>query len=144
MLSASEDAVARGDAQRAQFASLSFVSCRAFSAEALEALNSCAEALGYTGSPRFVDVSAYSSQELVLAVHAWDPWSVVAIDDASARMLAAAFGDEAADFAPDAPVTVRGYRLVAVPGFEECLKDKGAKRVAWGRMKAAAHPQSPY
>lgn len=134
----------RSEPEACQFASLAFVSCAPFSAEATEALKSCTEALGYEGEARFVDISGYGSSELVLAVHTWDPWSVVAIDDASVAKLAEAFGAEAEGFAADAPVTVRGYCLVAVPGFEECLKDRDAKRIAWHRMKAAAHPKAPY
>lgn len=134
----------RDEIESQKYASLAFVSCAPFSAEATEALGACAKALGYEGEARFADVSAYSSSELVLAVHTWDPWSVVAIDEASAAKLAEAFGVEARGFAPDAPVTVRGYRFVAVPGFEECMADKEAKRVAWGRMKAAARPGVPY
>lgn len=134
----------KDETSNSQYAPLAFVSCAPFSTEARDALGACAKALGYEGTARFADVSAYDSQKLVLAVHAWDPWSVVAIDEESVAKLAAAFGAEACGFGPDAPVVVRGYRLVAVPGFEECMTDKDAKRVAWGRMKAAAHPGAPY
>lgn len=133
-----------GKAKGEQFAPVAFVASQPFSVEAVEALGACSVALGYEGPARFVDISSYDAEELVLAVHTWDPWSVVAIDEASAAKLAAAFGLQAQGFAPDAPVTARGYRFVAVPGFEECMADKDAKRVAWGRMKAAAHPGPPY
>ena len=134
----------KDEAGHQRFAPVAFVACAPFSMAAIEALRSCAKALGYEGEARFVDVSGYDSQELVLAVHTWDPWSVVAVDETSAVKLAEAFGAEAQGLAPDAPVAVRGYRFVAVPGFEQCLEDKDAKRIAWGRMKAAAHPSAPY
>ncbi len=72
-----------------------------------------------------------------------DPWSVVAVDEAGLALLSAAFGDASAGLAPDAPVCVEGYMLVAVPGFAECLHDEQAKRVAWKRLKAARHPGNP-
>ena len=131
-------------AEHQRFAPLVFVACKPVSAEASSALESCAKALGYELPARFVDISSYEADKLVLAVHTWDPWSVVAVDKESMVRLATAFGVEADGFAPDAPVFVRGYRFVAVPGFEECMGDIEAKRVAWGRMKAAAHPGAPY
>jgi hypothetical protein len=83
------------------------------------------------------------ADSLALLVERTDPWSVVAIDEASVSALAAAFGKESASLAPDAPVCAEGYTLVAVPGFAECLHDAQAKRVAWRRLKAARHPGNP-
>ncbi len=84
------------------------------------------------------------SAGLELAVHECDPWDVVAVDDGAIQALKDAFCDEASQLAPDNPVEVRGYLMVAAPDFEGCLQDQAAKRVAWGRLKAAAHPQAPY
>ena len=72
-----------------------------------------------------------------------DPWAVVAIDDASVEALRAAFGGESRALAPDAPVNVLGYELVAAPAFAECLGDAAVKRVAWRRLQAARHPGNP-
>lgn len=129
----------RGDA-----VSLVIAYCGSLSQAARAALDACAKSLGHEGHVCYADLSTLSGDDLVLAIHKWDPWSVVAVDEASIARLREAFGDEAFAFAPDAPTEVRGYLLVAVPAFEQCLQDQQAKRVAWGRMKAAAHPGPPY
>lgn len=92
----------------------------------------------------FEDISSLDAAQLVLLIHEHDPWSVVAVDEGSIGALSAAFADETSGFAPDAPAEVRGYLFVAVPGFDECLENQGAKRIAWARLKAAAHPAAPY
>lgn len=125
-------------------ASLLVLSEGALSSEAIKALEASAERLGHGRSIVFLDISCLDVPRLLLAVHECDPWDVVAVDEQSVAKLKAAFGEAALSFAPDAPVEARGYLLVAAPGFEECLHDQAAKRVAWGRLKAAAYPKVPY
>ncbi len=130
--------------EQLQQASLLVLSAGELSQAALCALEASANSLGHADSVRFTDVSLLEGEELVLEVHECDPWCVVAVDDGAVAALRAAFAQEAEGFAPDNPVEVRGYLFVAVPAFEECLQDQTAKRVAWGRLKAAAHPKEPY
>lgn len=105
------------------------------------ALQSSAGALGYEGGAHIQLLDEVS--DLKSFVFEADPWSVVAVDDVSIEALREAFALDEKQFAPDKPVTVTGYRLVAVPAFAECLDDQDAKRIAWCRMKAAAHPGNP-
>lgn len=118
------------------------------------ALEASAQRLGYAHVPLFVSLEELANSDLVaqaeqvegvtplaLLVHGVDPWNVVALDDASVQALRVAFPPgEARDLAADHPVTVRGYQLVAVSGFEACLEDQPAKRVAWRRLQAAQCP----
>lgn len=111
---------------------------------ARQALVASAEALGHVDGCSFAtpgELSAYGSVEL--AIRELDPWAVVAVDDEGIRALRAAFGERSAALEPDHEVAVDGYALVAVPDFAACLDDQGAKRVAWGRLKAAKHPGNP-
>ena len=105
------------------------------------ALQSAADALGYPDGCDIVQIS--DAGDLKRFVFERDPWAVLAIDDESFAALRAAFALDADALAPDAPVTVAGYTLVAVPGFASCLDDADAKRIAWHRMKAAKHPGNP-
>lgn len=125
-------------------ASLLVLSEGALSSGAIKALEASAERLGHGQGIAFLDTSCLDDPRILLAVHECDPWDVVAVDEQSMAKLKAAFGEAALSFAPGAPVEARGYLLVAVPGFEECLHDQAAKRVAWGRLKAAAYPKVPY
>lgn len=125
-------------------ASLLVVSKHVLSDDAVKALMASAERLGHGESVAFLDVSGFEASQILLAVHKCDPWCVVALDEQAINELKAAFGEAALSFAPDKTVEARGYLLVAVPGFEECLHDQAAKRVAWGRLKAAAYPKVPY
>ena len=125
-------------------ASLLIVSEGALSNAAVSALEACAERLGHGASLAFLDASVLDAQNLLLSVHECDPWDVVAVDEPSSSKLREAFGEAASALAPDAPVEARGYRIVAVPGFEDCLDDQPSKRVAWERLKAAVHPKAPY
>lgn len=105
------------------------------------ALQSAAQALGYADGCAIVQLS--EAGDLKRFVFEADPWSLIAIDDASIDALRGAFDLDEQAFAADVPVHVTGYRLVAVPGFAACLDDPDAKRVAWVRMQAAAHPGNP-
>lgn len=125
-------------------ASLLVLSEGTLSSGAIKALEASAERLGHGQGIAFLDTSCLDDSRILLAVHECDPWVVVAVDEQSVAKLKAAFGEAALSFAPDAPIEARGYLLVAVPGFEECLHDQTAKRVAWGRLKAAAYPKVPY
>lgn len=125
-------------------ASLLVLSEGTLSSEAIKALEASAERLGHGQGITFLDTSCLDDPRILLAVHECDPWDVVAVDEQSMAKLKASFGEAALSFAPDAPIEARGYLLVAVPGFEECLHDQAAKRVAWGRLKAAAYPKVPY
>lgn len=108
---------------------------------AASALQSSADALGYANGAHIQQLDEV--QDLRRFVFEVDPWTVMAIDDASVDALRDAFSLDAQQFAADMPVTVTGYRLVAVPAFADCLDDQNAKSIAWGRMKAAAHPGNP-
>lgn len=105
------------------------------------ALQSAAEALGYADGCAIVRLS--DIDDLRHFVFESDPWTVMAIDDASIDALREAFDLDARDFAGDVPASVTGYNLVAVPAFADCLDDMEAKRNAWMRMKAAVHPGNP-
>lgn len=105
------------------------------------ALQSAAQALGYADGCAIVQLS--ETGDLKRFVFEADPWSLIAIDDASIDALRRVFDLDEQTFAADAPAHVTGYRLVAVPGFAACLDEPEAKRVAWVRMQAAAHPGNP-
>lgn len=105
------------------------------------ALQSAAQALGYADGCAIVQLS--EAGDLRRFVFEADPWSLITIDDASIDALRGAFDLDEQAFAADVPAHVTGYRLVAVPGFAACLDDPDAKRVAWVRMQAAAHPGNP-
>ena len=105
------------------------------------ALQSAAQALGYADGCAIVQLA--DAGDLKRFVFEADPWSLIAIDDASIDALRMAFDLDVRAFAADAPTCATGYRLVAVPGFASCLDDPDAKRVAWARMQAAAHPGNP-
>ena len=105
------------------------------------ALQSAAQALGYVDGCAIVQLS--EAGDLRRFVFESDPWAVMAIDDASVDALRKAFDLEIRDFSADIPANVVGYNLVAVPAFAACLDDMEAKRTAWTRMKAAAHPGNP-
>lgn len=105
------------------------------------ALQSAAQALGYADGCAIVQLS--EADDLKRFVFEIDPWSLIAIDDASIDALRGAFSLDEQSFAADVPTYVTGYRLVAVPGFAACLDEPEAKRVAWVRMQAAAHPGNP-
>lgn len=105
------------------------------------ALQSAAQALGYADGCAIVQLA--DAGDLKRFVFEADPWSLIAIDDASIDALRGAFDLDEQAFAADVPAHVTGYRLVAVPGFADCLDEPDAKRVAWARMQAAAHPGNP-
>ena len=105
------------------------------------ALQSAAQALGYADGCAIVQLA--DAPDLKRFVFEADPWSVIAIDDASINALRSAFDLAIQDFAPDVTAQAIGYRLFAVPGFAACLDDADAKRVAWARMQAAVHPGNP-
>ncbi len=111
--------------------------------EVRAALSSACEALGHPAGFAMCEVGGMDAERAAAIIERVDPWSVVAIDGTSAALLALSFGKASAPLAPDAPMCVDGYTLVAVPGFAECLHDEQAKRVAWGRLKAARHPGNP-
>ena len=130
----------------ARDATLLVLSSRAVDQTVINALESAAQALGHeTGcAVATLDEARVAAADLAEFVYAGDPWAVVAIDEAAQGELRAAFGAEADAFAPDHPVTTgAGFTLVSVPGFASCLDDLPAKRVAWGRLKAALHPGNP-
>ena len=105
------------------------------------ALQSAAQALGYADGCAIVQLA--DVDDLKRFVFETDPWSLIAIDDASIDALRSAFDLAIQEFAPDAPAHAIGYQLVAVPGFAACLDNPEAKRIAWSRMQAAAHPGNP-
>ena len=105
------------------------------------ALQSAARALGYADGCSITQLA--DVPDVKHMVFERDPWSVMAIDDASIEKLRRAFGLHADELAPDCPAVVAGYMLVAVPGFAACLDDLETKRIAWHRMKAAEHPGNP-
>lgn len=109
--------------------------------QAASALQSAAQALGYAEGCSIVQLG--DASDLKRLVYEVDPWAVMAIDDASIAALQEAFKLSSSDFRADYPASVSGYALVAVPGFAECLDDPDAKRIAWKRMHAAAHPKNP-
>lgn len=115
---------------------------------AKKALLASGTALGHEKPVVFVSLDELfkpASESLPYLVRSVDPWSVVAVDEESIRTLREAFSDDEdiEAFAVDSPALVCGYTFVAVPGFEECLHDQPAKRVAWSRLKAARHPKAP-
>lgn len=105
------------------------------------ALQSAANALGYPDGCYIQQLD--QADDLRLCIFDVDPWSVIAIDEASIVALQQAFDLNASQFDAEHPVQVCGYTLVAVPGFAECLDDDSEKRVAWHRMQVAAHPKNP-
>lgn len=105
------------------------------------ALQSAAQALGYADGCDIIRLG--ERPDLKLFVFEADPWAVMAIDDASIEALRDAFSLSDDDFAADVPINIAGYELVAIPGFADCMEDQDAKRVAWKRMHAAAHPKNP-
>lgn len=111
------------------------------SVQVASALQSAAAALGYGSGAALLQLD--SIEDLKFFVFDADPWAVMAIDDPSIAALRRAFDLSEERFAPDKPAEHAGYRFVAVPGFAACLEDPNAKRVAWGRMQAAAHPGNP-
>lgn len=117
------------------------LTCAPLDVRAASALQSSADALGYADGAHIQQLDEV--QDLKRFVFEVDPWSVMAVDDASIEALRVAFSLDEQQFAPDAPITITGYRLVAVPAFAECLDDQDAKSIAWRRMKAAAHPANP-
>ena len=119
------------------------LSAKPLPASAHEALVASAHKLGHADAA-FAFTASCTPRDVAMLVHRFDPWSVVAVDEESVEALKAAFAKEAADFGPDHPTMVRGYRFVAVPGFAQCLEDQEAKRAAWQRLKAAQHPGAPY
>lgn len=124
-----------------QDTTLIVLSEQAVSVRAASALQSAAQALGFPDGCQIIQLA--DTQDLRLYIFERDPWSVIAIDDASIVALQQAFGLDQKTFSPDTPVSCAGYRLVAVPSFIESLDDQGAKRIAWQRMKSAAHPGNP-
>ncbi len=102
--------------------------------EVVAALASACEALGHVAGYAVCEAGGMDAEKLAEGIEQADPWSVVGIDETSVALLAAAFGQASAQLAPDAPICVDGYTLVAVPGFAECLHDMQAKRVAWTRL----------
>ena len=107
--------------------------------EAKDALSCAVKALGYDTPPDFIVFS--NKEELSDIIFKHDPWAVVPVDEPSISAIASAFKLDANSFGVDMPKDVCGYTLVAVPGFEDCLSDETTKRVAWARLKAAAHPK---
>lgn len=105
------------------------------------ALQSAAQALGYADGCDIIQLG--DQPDLKLFVFEADPWAVMALDADSIDALREAFSLSIDDFAVDVPVNVAGYELVAVPDFADCMGDQDAKRVAWRRMHAAAHPKNP-
>lgn len=124
-------------------ASLMILHAGALSDAARKALKASSAALNHGDDPLFLDVEGCAPQDLALAVHTCDPWSVVAVDEQSIEALRVAFSVPADEFAPDTPAIVRGYTFVAVPAFEACLQDQEAKRVAWRCLKDAQRPGKP-
>lgn len=115
---------------------------------AKKALLASGTALGHEKPVVFVSLDELfqpASESLPHLVRSVDPWSVVAVDEESIDALRKAFSAEEGieGFSVDSPALICGYTLVAVPGFESCLDDLAAKRVAWGRLKAARHPKAP-
>lgn len=105
------------------------------------ALQSAASALGHKDGCSIMD--AHDVDDLKRLVFEIDPWSVIAIDDPSIAAINDAFAFDEGPLSADHPAEFAGYTFVAVPGFAECLDDPDEKRIAWGRMKSAAHPQNP-
>lgn len=119
------------------------LSAAALDQKVINALDSAARALGHS-SGACVATLAEAAPDIALFVATADPWTVVAIDEEAVAALALAFSPQAAGFAADEPVSHQlGYTLVAVPGFADCLDDLEFKRIAWGRLQAAAHPSNP-
>lgn len=105
------------------------------------ALQAAAQALGHTGGCCIVQLADVT--DLKLFIYQADPWSVMAIDDASICALRDAFSLSEDEFSVDNPIEISGYTLVAVSNFADCLEDQEVKRVAWERMKRAEHPKNP-
>lgn len=105
------------------------------------ALQSAAQALGHIDGCQITQLEQVEG--LRTFVFDLDPWCVIAIDDKAIAGLRRTFDLDDIQFGADHPIQVFGYTLVAVPGFANCLDDTSAKRVAWGRMQAAAHPKNP-
>jgi hypothetical protein len=125
----------------AQETTLVVLTADTLDARVASALQSAARALGHADGCRIVLLP--STGDLRKFVYESDPWSVIAIDDASVDALRTSFGMDSSQFAHDVPAQAAGYIFVAVPDFASCLDDEDAKRVAWHRMKAAAHPGNP-
>ncbi len=105
------------------------------------ALQSAAQALGHIDGCQIIQLDQVD--ELRSLVFGLDPWCAIAIDDKAIASLRQAFDLDDTQFGAGHPIQVCGYTFVAVPGFANCLDDTSAKRVAWGRMQAAAHPKNP-
>lgn len=78
--------------------------------------------------------AAARARRVRLTVEAFDPSVVVALDEAAAADLAAAFGLRA--LAPGKPEAVLGRTLLAVGGLEASLGDPAAKAKVWAHFKA--------
>lgn len=72
--------------------------------------------------------------ELAVAVEAFDPEAVLALDSPAARSLQAAWGLPE-PLGVGAPVRVRGRRVLALGGFEAALGAPGGKAAMWARLK---------
>lgn len=125
----------------AQETTLVILTARPVDVRVASALQAAARALGYPDGCRIVTLS--EAGDVQRFVFGCDPWSVMAIDDASIASLRDSFDLDPSQFASDCPASIAGYTLVAVPGFAACLDDADAKRAAWHRMKAATHPENP-
>ena len=78
--------------------------------------------------------SRLPAQELAVAVEAFDPEAVVALDTPAARALQEAW--RLAEPLPVGALTrVRGRRALALGGFEAALSAEGGKQAMWSRLK---------
>lgn len=110
-------------------------------AKALEALGFDPQAVwAVCTRPAEADPAA-RARRLELVVESVDPRLVIALDDAAAEDLAAAFGRKS--LVPGRPVSVRGRTLGAVGGLSASLSDAGAKAKVWERLKALAKAAGP-
>ncbi len=76
------------------------------------------------------------------AVEVLDPELAVALDDAAADALRAAW-ELGEGLEPGRVLHVRGRRVLALGGFEDALADPRAKQVMWARLKLVPPLGSP-
>lgn len=116
-----------------------------------EALLAAVEALGYEAEQAFFTLSRATGDSapdaerraarLRLQIEAVDPTVVVALDQAAAEDLAAAFG--VAELVPGQQLRAHGRRVAAVSDFEASLANEDKKRAVWVQLKAVAVPDGP-
>lgn len=82
--------------------------------------------------------------QLRLALATLDPATVIATDDAAARLVCDAYADESCSLELGRPGVVCGMRVLALGGFEDALGSMRSKQVMWARLKRIPPLGDPY